>query len=161
MQTLPLAAMRDGCAYTYIAGERYTDHVTLRRSVIERAKTICADKGASFQVYKPERLLAIAHLVYDCCDTPFHDEIIIIDGSDRKHLYSCIAFAPWAGKSYEMTSGSALESDFARWVDKAIAALDSDYDSDCDGYQEFMQEAISSFCEKYFFDVQAIPTTIA
>lgn len=155
--------MREGFSYTYIAGDRHTGHtghVDLRRFVVDRVKRVCNDKEIAFQVYKPERLLAIARLMYDCNDVPFHDELVIIDGSDRMYLCCCIAFAPWLGKAYEITSGYNLERNFAAWVDKATASLDSEYDSDCDDNRKLMQEAISAVCEKYFFDVQAIPTTV-
>ena len=154
--------MREGFSYTYIAGDRHTgptDQVNLRRFVVDRVKKICNAKEIAFQVYKPERLLAIVRLMYDCNDVPFHDELVIIDGSDRMYLCCCIAFAPWLGKAYEITSTYNFESNFAAWVDKATASLDSDYDSDCDDNKQIMQKTILAVCEKYFFDVQAIPAT--
>lgn len=160
MDTLPFHAMKEGHSYTYVADVKHRIHLDHRRSVVDRVKAICDSKELLYTVYTPEELLALAHLMYDCTTRDCHDfkdSLIIIDGSDRAHVYTCVVLVPWTGDVYEIAGGGSLETDFMEWmVDISETARSTPGTRIWTLDPDTMRELVSVVCETYFFKVSKL-----
>jgi hypothetical protein len=149
---LPFDAMREDHEYTYTAGVKSYEHIDQRRCVINRVQEICDENGVEYSVKTPETLLEIAHILHDCeCEDLLQfDELLIIDGSDRAHVYTCVVWVPWSGRIYEIAGGNSLEGDFTKWVQEAAGSVPDDDDVD----QDKTATEVSGLCANYFFKVR-------